>query len=88
VPGNVVYLLVTLIQVYSYVVLARVLLSWFPNADRNNPIVKFLYQITEPVLDPVRRAMPNLGMVDISPIVVFIGLHILRSVLLSMAGGL
>jgi uncharacterized protein YggT (Ycf19 family) len=69
------------------VVLARVVLSWIPNLDRNNAIVQLLYQITEPVLEPVRRVMPDFGMVDLSPIVVFIGLHILRSFVLSVAGG-
>lgn len=60
-------------------------MSWIPNVDRSNPIVQVLYQITEPVLEPVRRAMPRLGMIDISPIIVFIGLHILRQILLGMA---
>jgi YggT family protein len=85
VSNNIVQLLAALIQLYSYVLLARIVLSWIPNVDRSNPIVQFLYQITEPVLEPVRRAMPRLGMIDISPIVVFIGLHILRSVLLNLA---
>jgi len=88
VPGNVTHLLVTLIQVYSLVLLARIILSWIPNLDRSNPVVRFLYQITEPVLEPVRRVMPRLGMIDISPIVVFIGLHFLQKILVSVAGGL
>ena len=80
-PGNVTQLLVGLIQLYSLVLLARVLLSWFPNADRSNPLIQSLYQITEPVLEPVRQVMPRLGMVDLSPLVVFIGLHILLGLL-------
>ena len=76
-PVDVTQLLVTAIQLYSYVLLARIILSWIPNLNRSNPIVRFLYQITEPVLEPVRRAIPPLGTIDISPIVVFIGLNIL-----------
>ena len=85
-PGNVVQLLVTLIQLYSFVILARIILSWIPNVDRSNPIIQFLYRITDPVLEPVQRAIPPLGMIDVSPIVVLIGLHIVRTILLNMAG--
>ena len=85
VPSNVIQILATLIQLYSYVLLARIILSWIPNVDRSNQIVQLLYQITEPVLEPVRRVIPRLGMLDISPIVVFVGLHILSSLLLNMA---
>ena len=83
--GNVIQLLATLVQLYSFVLLARILLSWIPNVNRSNQIVQFLYQSTEPVLEPVRRAMPRLGTIDISPIVVFIGLRMLQSFLLNMA---
>lgn len=86
VPSNVIHLLVTLIQLYSFVLLARIILSWISNVDRTNQIVHFLYQITEPVLEPVRRVIPRLGMIDISPIVVFIVLNILQRILLNMAG--
>ncbi len=84
-PGNVIQLVVTLIQLYSFVLLARIILSWIPNVDRSNQIIQFLYQVTEPVLEPVRRVIPRLGMIDISPIVVFIGLRMLQSILLNMA---
>lgn len=87
VPGSVVHLLVTALQIYSFIVLARVLVSWFPQADRSNPLVDALYAITDPVLEPVRRVIPPLGMVDISPIVVFFGLQILQRVLLGLAVG-
>jgi YggT family protein len=85
VPNNVIHLLVTVIQLYSFILLARIILSWIPNVDRSNQIVQLLYQLTEPVLEPVRRTIPPLGMIDISPIVVFIGLRILQSILEGMA---
>ena len=86
-PGTVIQFVVTVIQLYSYVLLARIVLSWIPNVDRSNQIVQFLYKVTEPVLEPVRRALPQVGMIDISSIVVFIGLHLLQSILLNMAVG-
>jgi YggT family protein len=67
------------------VLLARIVLSWIPNVSRSNPIVHFLYQITDPVLEPVRNAIPPLGMIDLSPIIVFVALRILQSALMGMA---
>lgn len=77
-------LLADIIGIYTFVLLARILMSWIPNLDRYNPIVQFLYQVTEPVLEPARRLIPPIGMMDISPIVVFIVLGILQDALRSM----
>ena len=86
VSGEFIQLLVTGIQLYSFILLARIIILWIPNVDRHHPIIRFLYQITDPVLEPVRRAIPPLGTIDISPIIVFIGLRILQSLLLNMGG--
>jgi len=74
-----------LLQVYSYVLLARALVSWIPNLDPYNPIIQFLYQITEPVLEPIRKLVPPLGgMIDISMMIAFFGIMILQQILVSM----
>ncbi len=57
--------------------LARVLLSWFPNVDRNNPIIRFVFDLTEPILRPVRSVLPQTGMFDFSPLVVFLAIQVL-----------
>ena len=88
VPVNAIHLLVTILQLYSLALLARIVLSWIPNVSRSNPFVYFLYQITEPVLEPVRRVIPPLATFDISPLVVFIGIRILQSVLVHLANGM
>ena len=62
---------------YQLILLARVLMTWLPNLDPNNPIARFLYQATEPVLAPIRSALPPLGGVDLSPLVVFLGISVL-----------
>jgi YggT family protein len=49
----------------------RALMSWFP-IDRNNPVARLLVQITEPLLEPVRRVMPRLGVIDLSAMVVIV----------------
>ncbi len=74
-------LLCSLISVYYIVLLARVILSWFP-LQPGTPmasIASIVYQLTEPIMGPVRRIIPSIGMIDISPIVVFFGLRILQS---------
>jgi len=65
------------LQIYQFIILARVLLSWLPNIDYNNPIIQGLFQITEPVLAPIRRALPPMNGLDLSPLVVLIGISIL-----------
>ena len=78
-------ILSVLLQVYSYVLLARALVSLIPNLDPYNPIVQFLYQITEPVLEPIRRLIPPLGgMIDISMLVAFFGIMILQQLLFTL----
>ena len=60
-------------------VLARVLLSWFDPAGRSEPS-RFVISLTEPVLGPIRRALPSTGALDLSPLVVLIALSIVRQV--------
>ena len=83
------FLLTTLssaIQLYIFVLLARILITWIPNLDPYNPIVQLLFRVTDPVLEPARRLIPPIGMIDISPIVVFFALQILSGILTDMAG--
>jgi YggT family protein len=55
-----------LLQILWFLIIVRALLSWFP-IDPSNPIVRILYEITEPVLMPFRRVIPRIGMMDLSP---------------------
>ncbi len=73
------------LQIYTFILLARILMTWIPNLDHHHPLVQFLYQVTEPILEPARKLIPPIGMIDISPIVVFIVLGILQDALLRMA---
>ncbi len=75
------YLLYWLLQAYQLILLARVLMSWIPNLDHNNPIARFLYQATEPVLAPIRGMLPPLGGIDLSPLIVFLGISVLMTIL-------
>ncbi|MDA3130990.1 YggT family protein [Aliibacillus thermotolerans] len=64
-------------QIYSYVIIIYILMSWFPNA-RESSFGQMLGSIVEPYLEPFRKFIPPLGMIDISPIVAIIALHFAR----------
>ena len=71
-----------LINIMMFAIIGRALLSWFP-INPENPLVKVLNEVTEPVLAPFRRVIPRLGMIDISPMVAIIVLQVLGSMLRS-----
>jgi YggT family protein len=75
------WLIHTLIWTYIYIVIAAIILWWLINFNVVNPrnqfvamLWDFLYRITEPALGPIRRRMPNLGGLDISPFILIVGL--------------
>ncbi len=63
-------------------VFIRVLLSWVPNVDPRNPLIEFIYGITEPILAPIRSIMPRTMMFDFSPMIAIFVLQAIRAVLL------
>jgi YggT family protein len=71
-------LLQQIIQVYSWALIIYILMSWFPNA-RESSIGQFLAKICEPYLEPFRKIIPSIGMMDISPIVAFLVLNFATS---------
>lgn len=71
-----------LFQVLIFAIIARALLSWF-NLGPSHPLVRILYDLTEPILAPLRRVIPMIGMIDITPIVAIILLQVIQSILLS-----
>jgi YggT family protein len=71
--------------VLTIAIIARALLSWFPNLDRRNPFVDFLFTITEPVLAPIRSVMPRGMMIDFSPMIAIVLIQAISRVLLSAA---
>ena len=83
--GAIFALLAQLIQIYTIVIFVRIIITWIPNIDPYAQWVQILHQITEPVLEPARRLIPPLGMIDISPIVVFIALQILGGLFMDLS---
>lgn len=72
----------SVIFIFYWLLLAQVILSWV-SPDPRNPIVSFIYQVTEPILRKVRAKVPPVGMLDISPIVVFLFLYFIDSFLVN-----
>jgi YggT family protein len=85
-------LLHLVLNIYIWVLIARAIISWV-SPDPSNPIVRFLYRVTEPVLRPVRNALPLQGLgLDLSPMIVLLIIYVLDrflvSSLLDLAAGL
>ena len=79
-------LLIGLLDLYSFVVLGAVVISWL-QLPPSNPVVTFLHTMTEPVLAPLRRVLPDMGGLDFSPLILLFGLRMLRGLLLAGALG-
>ncbi|MFN8523080.1 MAG: YggT family protein [Chloroflexota bacterium] len=69
-----------LLTVLNWAIIIRALMSWF-NPRMDNPLVVFLIEITEPVLAPLRRVVPRIGMMDITPIVAILLLNAIQGIL-------
>ena len=74
------YILKIVLNIYMWIIIGRALISWV-NPDPYNPIVKFLYKATEPVLYRVRRVLPVMGGLDLSPLVVLLAIMFLQNFL-------
>jgi YggT family protein len=76
------------LNLYMWLIIARAILSWV-NPDPYNPIVRFLYNVTEPVLYAIRRRVPvYFGGIDFSPMIVILAIYFLDSFLVPSLAGL
>jgi YggT family protein len=74
-------LLELVLWAYLWIVIARAVVSWV-SPDPFNPIVRFLYRVTEPVLRPIRRRLPTFQMgLDLSPMIVILAIYFLQAFL-------
>lgn len=67
-----------LLTILYWLIIIRAIISWV-NPDPFNPIVQFLYNTTEPILTPLRRVTPRIGMFDISPLLAILIIFFLKS---------
>ena len=69
-------------DILTWAIIIRVLLTWIPGLSPYHPLVRALASITDPILEPARRIIPPIGMIDISPIVVLFVLQLVREFLI------
>lgn len=78
-------------RAYTILIFARVIFSWIrvdPYHPTWGPILRFIYQATEPIMQPIRNILPSMGGLDFTPIIVLIGLDLLRGVIINILIGL
>jgi YggT family protein len=92
IAGPVFRIVITVIDLYMWVVIIGVIVSWLIHFNVINTsnrfvylVVDSLYRVTEPVLGRIRRFLPNLGGIDLSPLVLILALILLRDVLIQVA---
>jgi YggT family protein len=67
---------------YTLIVLVAVICSWL-RLPEDHPVIRFTSRLTEPVLTPIRRVLPSMGGIDISPMVLLLALRLIRRLLLA-----
>lgn len=79
--GAIAQLVDFILTVYMWIIIGRAVISWV-NADPYNPIVRFLYEATEPVLSRIRSLIPmSMGGIDFSPMILILGIMFLQNFL-------
>ncbi len=89
--GPLAWLVASAIDIYVFILIVGVVLSWllaFDVVNRSNKFVymvgDFCHRITEPALRPIRNMMPDLGGIDIAPILLILGLYFIKGVLINL----
>ncbi|MCX7988412.1 MAG: YggT family protein [Thermodesulfovibrio sp.] len=81
--GNLIIVIANILDIaltiYSFIIIASALVSWV-NPDPYNPIVRFLYKVTEPILRPIRRLIPFRLPVDISPLILLLLIYFIQKI--------
>ena len=76
-----------MVNILLIAIVARALMSWFPMPSQDSPffvIRQMINQITDPIIEPIRRIMPSTGMLDLSPMVAMILLIVIRAILVAV----
>ncbi len=85
--GTLISIINLVVQVYAFLFIARAVLSW-TGIDPYHPAAQLLFRLTEPVLAPIRRIMPQTGMIDFSPMVAMLLIVVLGQILVQVLAGL
>ena len=72
-----------LFDIINFFLVSRIILSWFPH-NRFHPVIKIIYNFTDPLLTPFRNMINPIGGIDISPLIVFFILRLIRDYLMNI----
>lgn len=79
-------IVITFLQIMTWAIVGRALISWV-DPRGTNPISRFLFELTEPIVGPIRSVVPRIGMIDISPIFAILLLQVLAWMLSQVSVG-
>ena len=71
----------TAFEILTYIIFIRVILSWFPH-NPYQPLIKLIYQISNPILNPIRNFVSPIGGIDISPIIAIFMIQLIKNIIL------
>jgi YggT family protein len=71
-------------QVLALLIIVRALLSWVPSIDHGHPLIRAIVRITDPILLPLRRLVPPLGGIDVTPIAALLLIQVARYLLINI----
>ena len=80
----VIVLLYYLLEILKWLIIIRALMSWFVAPHSDNPVVRLIRKITDPILRPFEEMVPNLGGVDLSPLLAFFAIYLLQALLVRL----
>jgi YggT family protein len=83
--ANSAVMIVKIIDLYTLFLIVRILLTWFPSVNFYDPPLSWLAQITDPFLNLFRSIIPPLGGIDVSPILAFLALGLVKQLLVQVA---
>lgn len=75
------------LDILSFLIIVRVLLSWFPNRP-HHAVFDFILETTQPVMRVARKITPKIGMLDLSPVIALLALDLLKTLLLALLSNL
>ncbi len=79
-------IIITFLQIMTWAIVGRALISWV-DPRGSNPVSRFLFELTEPIVGPIRSVVPRIGMIDISPIFAILLLQVLARMLSQVSVG-
>ena len=77
-------LLYYLLEILKWLIIVRVVMSWFVSPYARNPLLDALRRVTDPILRPMSEMLPPIGGLDLSPILAFVAIHLFQMVLIRM----